>query len=120
MIPRPLPPTPTPAPAPTPPPPQHRLGHTLGLTHAGLASSAFRPAGGAPQDDDDYNDWFSAMGNHQVPGLCYNLPQQVFLGCECDCSSEQVEMLFRGGKRYFALWELCICLFCTVLQGTTL
>jgi hypothetical protein len=60
-----------------------RLGHNLGLGHAALGGSlpsAFRPLGAGT--DDDYNDWTSAMSNRDMAGLCYNLPQQTWLGCE--------------------------------------
>ena len=60
-----------------------RLGHNLGLGHAGITSPTLRPVGASPAGDGDYNDWASAMGNSGVAGLCYNLPQQTFLGCEC-------------------------------------
>ena len=62
-----------------------RLGHNLGLGHAGITSPTLRLAGASPAGDGDYHDWGTAMGNSGVAGLCYNLPQQTFLGCECVC-----------------------------------
>ena len=52
----------------------HESGHSLGLHHARWT--------GAGLSDllNEYADFSSAMSNVGVTGICYNLPQQAFLG----------------------------------------
>ena len=52
----------------------HESGHSLGLHHARWAG-----AGGTPLRV-EYADFSSSMSNVGVGGVCYNLPQQAFLG----------------------------------------